>query len=136
MNRRAAVAAVVGVLGAVLGVAGAGHVYLRRWRRAAAWFSGVLGVSLVLLFVLTDPRTVSAETLPPTVAGPILALLFVSVVDAYLVGRRGTTRRTSDEDGPTCPACSRSVDPGIDFCWYCSARLEVEAEAEEEPTSR
>jgi peptidoglycan/LPS O-acetylase OafA/YrhL len=130
MNRRVAVAVVVGVFGAVLGVAGAGHVYLRRWRRAAAWFSGVLGVSLGLVLLFTDPRTVTADTLPPTVAGPVVALLLVSVVDAYLVGRRAASSTGSDDDGPSCPACGRSVDPALDFCWYCSASLE------EEPTSR
>jgi len=127
MDRRAAVAVVVGSVGAVLGVAGAGHVYLRRWRRAAAWFAGVLGVSLVLVFLFVDPGTVTAESLPTVVLVPLVALLLASVVDAYRVAR---VSDESGDDDPTCPSCGRSLDPTLDFCWYCSDR------ADEEPTSR
>ena len=137
MERRAAFAVVVGAIGAFVGIAGAGHVYLRRWRRAAAWFSIVLGASLVLVFVFTDPETVTAEMLPPAVVGPVAALLLASVVDAYLVGRRGrTTRgRGAEGDGPTCPSCGRDIDPTLDFCWYCSAPVEG-VDDERDPTSR
>lgn len=125
MERRAAVAALVGVVGATVGIAGAGHVYLRRWRRAAAWFSAVLGLSVVLLFLFTDPQAVTADTLPPEVVGPVAALLLTSVVDAYLAGRQGRrTRGSGGDDGPNCPACGRELDPTLDFCWYCSASVE------------
>lgn len=127
MERRAAVAALVGVVGATVGIAGAGHVYLRRWRRAAAWFSAVLGLSLVLLFLFTDPQTVTAESLPPEVVGPVAALLLTSVVDAYLAGRGVAGPRGADgsgDGGPQCPACGREIDPTLDFCWYCSAPVE------------
>ena len=136
MERRAVVAAVVGIVGATLGIAGAGHVYLRQWRRAAAWFAAVLGVSIVLVFAFTDPRSVTADALPPEVLGPVVALLVASVVDAYLAGRESprSRRRETGDDGPGCPACGRELDPTLDFCWYCSAP--VEGGAEEEPTSR
>jgi hypothetical protein len=133
MERRAAVAAVVGAIGATVGIAGAGHVYLRQWRRAAAWFSVVLGASLFLVFAFTDPRTVTADSLPPEVVWPVVALLLASVADAYFAGRGGrATGGRAEEDGPSCPACGRELDPALDFCWYCSAPVEEDGE----PTSR
>jgi hypothetical protein len=131
MDRRVVVAVVAAALGAFLGVAGVGHAYLRRWRRAAAWFSAVMAVSLALIFAFTDPEVVTADTLPPVVVVPLVGLLLASVADAYLVGRRG--RSPSGEEGPRCPSCGRGVDAGIDFCWYCGAPT---AEDEADATSR
>jgi hypothetical protein len=129
MERRAAVAAVVGAIGAIVGIAGAGHVYLRQWRRAATWFSVVLGVSVLLMFAFTDPQTVTASSLPAEVVGPVAALLLASVADAYLAGRGGRTPRGAAADnGPSCPACGRDLDPSLDFCWYCSAPVEGRVE--------
>jgi len=88
MERRAAVAIVVGTVGAIVGIAGAGHVYLRQWRRAAAWFSLVLGASLVLVFVSTDPETVTAETLPPAVVVSVAALLLTRGAPAWFTNQR------------------------------------------------
>jgi hypothetical protein len=134
MERRAAVAIVVGTVGAIVGIAGAGHVYLRQWRRAAAWFSLVLGASLVLVFVSTDPETVTAETLPPAVVVSVAALLLTSVADAYLVARRRGSRTSgSDGEEPRCPSCGRELDPTLDFCWYCNASVDG-ADEERDPT--
>lgn len=129
-RRRALVAAVAGLLGAVLGVAGAGHAYLGEWRRAIAWFSLVLGAGLVLVSVLADPRTVTLSTLPPAVVATLVGLLVLSAADAYRVAReRGTGRGTSGPPGTTgtarsCPNCGRSVDPAVGFCWYCAERVQ------------
>lgn len=127
MDRRAAVAVVVGSLGAVLGLAGAGHAYLCRWRRAAAWFTGVLGVSLVSVFLFADPQAVTAESLPTAVLVPLVVALVASVVDVSRVARSPAART---DDDPTCRSCGRSLDPTLEFCWYCSAP------ADEETTSR
>lgn len=136
MERRAAVAVVVGAVGAIVGIAGVGHVYLRQWRRAAAWFSVVLGASLILVFVFTDPETVTAETLPPAVVVPVAALLLASVADAYLVAsRRGSRTGGSESEGPHCPSCGRELDPTLDFCWYCNAPVDG-VDEERDPTSR
>ncbi|MFB6168595.1 MAG: zinc ribbon domain-containing protein [Haloferacaceae archaeon] len=136
MERRAAVAAVVGAVGAAVGIAGAGHVYLRRWRRAAAWFSVALGASVVLVFVFADPQTVTADSLPPEVVAPVAAVLVASVADAYLAGRQGQSSRAAGDDAPDCPACGRDLDPTLEFCWYCSAPIEGGVEEDGEPTSR
>jgi len=125
-RRRALVAAFVALAGAMIGVAGVGHAYLRLWNRAVAWCSLVLGTGLALVAILTTPEAVLADGAPPTVVGPIAVLLSVSVVDAYRVGvatdRSPSTASDAvdDSDSPTCPSCGREVDASIDFCWYCA----------------
>ncbi len=135
-RRRALVAVLIGVAGAVVGVAGAGHAYLREWRRAAAWFSLVLGAALVLISTFADPATVTPSTLPTAAVAPILLLLTLSTLDAYRVANRGASSvapgGADADDAPACPGCGRPVDPGIDFCWYCAEPVGREAEPEAE----
>jgi len=137
-RRRALIATLVAVLGASLGVAGAGHLYLRRWRRAAAWFSFVVGAALVLLWAFVDPSTLSLSdpsavaavdpaSLPATVTAPLFALLLVSAVDAYRLALAGP----QTVDGPQCPNCRRELDPDIDFCPWCTIELEWEKPGED-----
>ncbi|MUV58107.1 hypothetical protein SAMN04487947_1043 [Halogeometricum rufum] len=121
-RRRAVVAAVVGVVGASVGIAGAGHVYLREWRRAVAWFTFVLGVGLVLLSVFTDPAALTWESigdLPSVVTAPLFVLLFLSTFDAYYVGVRGP----QTDDGVRCPACRGELDPEMTFCPWCATEF-------------
>ncbi|WP_251329887.1 zinc ribbon domain-containing protein [Haloplanus pelagicus] len=125
-NRRAVVAAAVSVAGAVIGIGGAGHAYLREWGRAFAWFSLVLGAGLVLIASFTDPETATLSTLPLRVTGPLLGLLALNTVDAYVVARRGTgggtVRSAGESDGSTvpCPSCGRDLDPELAFCPWCA----------------
>ena len=144
-RRRALVAALVGVLGATIGIAGVGHAYLREWRRAVAWFTFVLGAELVLLSVFADPAAVvgsgssmpmtlsnlmsTASTLPSTVTGPLLVLLVLSTVDAYRLGLMGG--EAGEDAGPSCPYCGQAVDPELDFCQWCTGRFETAPEETE-----
>ncbi|WP_416838974.1 zinc ribbon domain-containing protein [Haloferax sp. DFSO52] len=121
-RRRAVVAALVGVVGASLGIAGAGHVYLREWRRAIAWFTFVIGAGLVLVSTFSDPATASLETLPAEVTVPIIVLLFLNALDAYRVGIRG--RRQTTDGKPACPICGGALDHELDFCPWCATELE------------
>jgi hypothetical protein len=129
-RRRAMIAALVAVLGASVGVAGAGHLYLRKWRRAAAWFSFVVGATIVLLSVFADPTTLSLadptaiasvdpETLPTAVTVPVFGLLFLNALDAYRLATQDS--RTPDE--ATCPHCGGELDPEISFCPWCTTEL-------------
>lgn len=131
-GRRALIATVVGALGAIVGVAGLGHAYLREWRRAIAWFALVIGTMLVLAFLFVDPGGVSTSMsffeFPSTVVWPIVTLLVLSTLDAYITARRPGAKSTSDE--PTCPACGREIDAEIDFCPWCTERFDGEGEAE------
>ena len=130
-RRRALIAGAIGMVGAVLGVAGAGHAYLRKWRRAIAWFSLVLGVGLVLVSAFVDPATTSPAEMPPVVTVPLLALLLLSAVDAYVVARRQVDRPQPDADGTVaCPNCGKDVDPDLEFCHWCTDRLDLEATSE------
>jgi hypothetical protein len=131
-SRRATMAAVVGLLGALIFVAGAGHVYLRRWRRAAVWFVGGVAGLVALSLAFADPAVESLAALPPEVTAPYFLFLSLSVADAYLVAS-GTTATTdlpgplggdeSGEAGGTSDSSGRTTDPGLRFCWYCAASL-------------
>jgi hypothetical protein len=133
-ERRVAVAVVVSVAGALIGIAGAGHAYLREWGRAFVWFSLVLGAGLVLVGAFADPETATIATLPLRVTVPLALLLTLNTVDAYYVARRGRgsagvsvrgtpTRRSpggNAEPTPTCPSCGRDLDPELSFCPWCA----------------
>lgn len=151
-RRRALIAAAVGLLGGALGAAGAGHAYLREWRRAIAWFLVVLGVGLVLVSVYTDPATVTWQSdLPLEVVLPLLVLSLLSAVDAYAVARKQATATATpaagdvEGTGPenrggaisaergaeelTCPHCGQEVDPELDFCHWCTEPLDRDVDA-------
>jgi hypothetical protein len=120
-------AALIGVLGASVGIAGAGHVYLREWRRAVAWFTFVLGVGLVLLSVFSDPASLAntdPTDLPTTVTAPLFLLLFLSSLDAYYVASRGVQGDGENEGGAKCPHCGGDLDPDVTFCPWCATELE------------
>ena len=127
-RRRATIAALVGLVGAVVLVPGAGHVYLRKWRRAVAWF--LVGVTCFAALTATfaaDSTTV--DGLPSTVLVPYFLFLTLSVLDAYVVARRTPASRLStpsalggveEDSSVVCESCGRAVDPELTFCWYCT----------------
>jgi hypothetical protein len=132
-DRRVAITVVVSVLGAVVGVAGAGHAYLREWGRAFAWFSLVLGAGLVLIASFADSETVTLSTLPLRVSGPLLLLFTLNTLDAYRVASRtetgGVGRRTRGADSEPsvpCPSCGREYDPELSFCPWCAGTRDDE----------
>ena len=141
-HHRPWLAAVLAVL-----VAGLGHAYLRRWRRAALWFLAILGVGVALSATFADPETMGPTDLPVTVVGPLLLLYGLSAVDAFRIAR--TSRRASavasavDRDEPVdgddpeaeratdaCPHCGKSTDPDLDFCTWCTEPLAPEGTGE------
>jgi len=135
-RRRVAITVVVSVLGATIGVGGAGHAYLRRWRRAFAWFSLVLGAGLVLITSFADPETATISSLPLRVTAPLLVLLALNTLDAYRVaGRPAGERRASPsqedpEHAASCPSCGRTLDSELPFCPWCARPLDSEADHE------
>jgi uncharacterized integral membrane protein len=123
-SRRALVAALVGALGATIGIAGAGHVYLRQWRRAIAWFVTGVGAFFVLVSLFVgDPAEVTVASLPLTVSIPFAVVLLLSTVDAYRLATV-TDRRRSGEEGPTCPHCGKPIDEELAFCQWCTEPLD------------
>lgn len=150
VRRRALIAGLVGMVGAFLGIAGAGHAYLRQWRRALAWFSLVLGVAIILVTMFVDPTVIESAPsvwsveMPLTVTIPMLAVQVLSAIDAYVVARRqgsrsGSAEKTasgaagtaSETGSTTCPHCGREVDPDLDFCHWCTERLPEDRERPE-----
>jgi Mn2+/Fe2+ NRAMP family transporter len=123
-SRRALVAALFGALGATVGIAGAGHVYLRQWRRAIAWFVTGIGAFFVLVSLFVgDPTEVTVASLPLTVSIPFAVVLLLSTVDAYRLATV-TERRQSRTEGPTCPHCGKSIDEELAFCQWCTEPLD------------
>jgi hypothetical protein len=133
-DRRVAITVIVSVLGAVIGVAGAGHAYLREWGRAFAWFSLVLGAGLVLIASFADSETVTLSTLPLRVSGPLLLLFTLNTLDAYRVASRTggdgigqrTPHRDDTEPSVPCPSCGREYDPELSFCPWCAGTRDDE----------
>ncbi|WP_129114832.1 zinc ribbon domain-containing protein [Halegenticoccus tardaugens] len=115
-------------------VAGAGHVYLRRWRRAALWFLVIIGTAMAITTAVADPTTIEgAEDLPVEAMVATVVAFFLSALDAYTIARDGAPRGDAgSSDGESCPHCGREVDPDLDFCQWCTARLD-RAPSEEEP---
>jgi hypothetical protein len=108
---------------------GMGHVYLRRWGRALLWFTLTF-----LTITLTVPATafedvetaagvVSAfQSLPLSTYAALLGVTVGSVGDAYvLASHRSTT------DGHHCPSCGKELDEDLDFCHWCTQRLDGNA---------
>ena len=116
------------VVAAVLALvaAGLGHVYLRRWGRAIAWFLTVVATGFVLLTLFADPSA-GVDDWPLVVVLPVVGLFVLSAIDAYrlAVELRDRNRRAEAEvegGGATCPNCGRDIDPELDFCHWCTER--------------
>ncbi|MDR5672119.1 Membrane protein containing Zn-ribbon domain [Halalkaliarchaeum sp. AArc-CO] len=150
-RRRSVITVLLAVGGAVFGVAGVGHAYLREWKRALLWFLlALFGGAALVVSAAGDTVPSSVFDLPPTVVAGIFFILFISVVDAYLVSIRKANATPSvsvpadlaDGETPaaaadgeqsatvTCPHCGRETDPELDFCTWCTGKF---ADAEEEP---
>lgn len=110
-------------------VPGTGHAVIREWRRSLLWF--FLYVGAVALFaplsgvessgsILDATRGIAAEL--STVESLALSVVtFLNMVDVYVLA---TSNRRPGSDEPTCPNCGREVDPEIEFCHWCTTRLE------------
>ncbi|MFB6360284.1 MAG: zinc ribbon domain-containing protein [Halobacteriales archaeon] len=135
MSRRRAL--IAGFLAVVY--PGLGHLYLRAWLRALAWF----GLAILTAALVIPPEVISAyETggFSALVAAsrdlqltPFLTILLVrllNVVDAVRVAL--APRRSADrEESASCPECGGTVDPQLDFCHWCTAELDGAAEPEQ-----
>lgn len=129
-QRRAWIAAILAFI-----QPGLGHVYLRSWLRAAAWF-GLWAATVALVipetnaaatweFLLRVARSLGDLPLPATLA--LTAISVFCTLDAYLLAAREAAQ---GDDAQTCPQCGREVDPSLEFCQWCTRRFD-----EAEPTT-
>ncbi|MFB6124680.1 MAG: zinc ribbon domain-containing protein [Halanaeroarchaeum sp.] len=133
-----------GLLGMVY--PGLGHVYLRAWLRAIAWF----GLALVTAALVVphsavvafqqqgiDGLMAASRTFSLEVTASLLAVRLLNVVDAYLTGLRQdrATAQATEEATDVCPNCGGELDPELKFCPWCTTRLSETSE-ETEPTVR
>jgi len=145
-RRQLLITAAFALIGAVVGIAGTGHAYLRRWRRSALWFLLTIGASIALTSVyVSDPAALDTQVLlsspieiavpvyPPEVVIPVLVIIGFSIVDALLVAfldqreaemAPGVGPDADEADvGVSCPHCGRATDPELDFCTWCTESL-------------
>lgn len=138
-NRRAYIAAILAFI-----YPGLGHLYLRVWLRAIAWFALAIGtVTLVVpketLEVMgsgnLDAMLAASRTLPVEVLLTVLAVRVLNVVDAFLVAARpdlvgadSASQGSDDVPSGTCPSCGKDLDEDLDFCPWCTQRLDVDTE--------
>ncbi|MEF8781424.1 MAG: zinc ribbon domain-containing protein [Haloferacaceae archaeon] len=146
-RRRAMIVVLLAVGGAVFGVAGVGHAYLREWKRALSWFLlALFGSAALIVSSVGEAVPSSVLELPPAVIAGIAFILLISVVDAFLVairstpsasgiaGSAGSVVGVSDDssagveagESVACPHCGRETDPELDFCMWCTRELSDE----------
>jgi len=127
------------VVAAVLAVLypGLGHVYLRRWGRALMWFGLIITTVVVLVPDGAMPTELSVDAIlaaqaavPTHVAALALVLSIMSVVDAYWIAAQSAreSQRVADagkeSETRSCPNCGKELDEDIDFCHWCTTRLD------------
>jgi len=110
---------------------GLGHAYLRLWGRALLWFLLVIGSVLALVPEWFSAGSVSgliavAEGLDPVVSLALFAVSALCMVDAYIMTGRHNKQARGRHAGATtsCPECGRELDGDLDFCHWCTARLD------------
>jgi hypothetical protein len=116
---------------------GAGHLYLRSWIRALLWFGLFYTTFLLLVPAPAQEAELSLEGVMAMVtAVPLQAQLAVAgitllnMADAYWLASKENARVAAD--GTTsCPNCGKELDEDIDFCHWCTTRLD-EPTAEDE----
>jgi len=116
---------------------GLGHVYLRAWLRAIAWFLVALIAAALIMpesaFAAYEANGFAgllevSRNLPSEAVLSMTVVRVLNAVDAYLTGLR-TAKRDDTESAPTntCPECGKELDEDLDFCPWCSTRLDDDA---------
>lgn len=121
---------------------GLGHVYLREWLRALLWFGLVLSTASFLVPEGIVPETVTMESLmqmsralPAEAVLALATITIMSMVDAYWMASQRNQEHEQAQAGTRCPNCGRDVDEDLDFCHWCTTKLDdAESEASDEPS--
>lgn len=109
---------------------GLGHVYLREWLRAIAWFAiAILAAMLVMpveLIEATETEGLSvllrtSEFLTFEAITALLAIRMLNAIDAAILALKPTT---PEQPTNNCPNCGGELDDDIDFCPWCTKHLD------------
>lgn len=115
---------------------GLGHLYLREWLRALAWgglWVGTLaivvdaaGVDLGTLELLAAAAGLFAtiEVLPSEAVVAMFAVTSFATLDAFWIAARNNRRLDADAVADRCPHCDGELDPTLEFCHWCTTRLD------------
>jgi len=128
---------------------GLGHVYLRRWLRAVAWFVfAIVTAALVVppsAFEAFDARGIqglmdASEGFGLEVTLSLLAIRILNVADAYFVAVRDAAAKAAagavnGDAVENCPNCGGELDDELDFCSWCTMRFERDGEEGERSDS-
>jgi hypothetical protein len=121
-----------------MAITGLGHLYLRRFKRAAGWFVTMFAVS-VLFVEPTAVNDIAAGSADLTEVAPLLVVGGFSVIDAYLLARAenaaGRSATAPDETLTNCPNCGEELDSDLAFCHWCSTELPGAADADADETT-
>ncbi|MFC6903995.1 zinc ribbon domain-containing protein [Halalkalicoccus tibetensis] len=96
-------------------VTGLGHLYLRRWRRAAGWLLLVAAAAVVLAPGVESPSVLVGASFQ---AVPLFVLVWLSALDAYMVAYRQNLVGDIDSER-RCSRCYRTQGMDIGFCEWC-----------------
>ncbi|SFB71407.1 hypothetical protein SAMN05444422_101412 [Halobiforma haloterrestris] len=119
---------------------GAGHALIRDWTRALV-FAG-LYLSAVVIFLPTEQiaaagsmtesmELVTQET--DTIGQFALSFIVLfAAIDATFRSLGFPPDSPSATDGPTCPECGKELDEDLEFCHWCTTRLEAPEDDEDE----
>lgn len=133
-SRRSIIAALLALL-----YPGLGHVYLRAWLRAIAWFVvALVAAGLVMpesMFVAYESEGLTgvleaSRNLPSEAILSLLIVRGLNAIDAYLTGLEVSAEPT-EAGTRRCPSCGREVDSELDFCQWCATELDEADEADE-----
>ena len=114
---------------------GLGHVYLREWARALLWFGLIILTGSLMIPDGVYPTTLTVDSLMQmSRAMPLRAVIALSavtgmnMVDAYILASRTNETSQRAATGTQCPSCGRDVDPDLEFCHWCTTKLNGEPE--------
>ena len=114
---------------------GLGHVYLREWLRAVLWFGLVFSTTTLLveesvMAPLEDGFSVDAllavsSNIPLEASVALFLITALSMADAFYMATKGNAEAEVVE-GTTCPHCGKELEEDLDFCHWCTTRLDTE----------
>lgn len=124
---------------------GLGHLYLRAWLRAVGWFVlAIAGAALVVPDAAytayesggLDALYAASSEFGMNVFISLLGIRLLNVVDAYLTALKQSKNAATTAEEGGCPECGKELDPTLDFCPWCTTRLDdYQADIDEDDDS-